>query len=85
MISVEAVMTAPRRPALPQWKIDLVTRSVRGRTRIFFAASVWRRDLHSVMTAEENICHAEVCFKRIPTERAAGQKKGALRPAVCMR
>ena len=25
--------------------------------------TVWRR-LHSVMTAEENICHAEVCLKR---------------------
>jgi hypothetical protein len=84
MISVEAVMTAPRRPALPQWKIDLVREASVGGPD-FFAASVWRRDLHSVMTAEENICHAEVCFKRIPTERAAGQKKGALRPAVCMR
>jgi hypothetical protein len=29
MISVEAAMNAPRRPALPQWKIDLVREAIK--------------------------------------------------------
>jgi hypothetical protein len=35
MISVEAVMTAPRRPALPQWKIDLVREASVGGPEFF--------------------------------------------------
>jgi hypothetical protein len=40
MISVEAVMTAPRRPALPQWKIDLVREASVGGPEFFCGVCV---------------------------------------------